>query len=136
MKKQWTLLLTLLMSLTLAGCASKPSDQAIMTQVSDRVSQQGSGFWRAENIKKVNGFEKSDRIYIADVTYEVVFTKSLSDATYLTQQDMPNMMVNALWLMQARLLYGDFKAGERFNKQEKLTFLKTEQGWQLSEADE
>jgi uncharacterized lipoprotein YmbA len=52
MKKQWTLLLTILMSLTLAGCASKPSDHVIMTQVSDRVSHQGSDFWRAENIRE------------------------------------------------------------------------------------
>lgn len=120
----------------LAGCSGRPSDSEIETQITGKfLSNGGEEIFAVENFKKTNGFEKDSKTYIADVRYELVFKKSLQELAQTlkneSQQSPFEAMGAGLGVMALKLQYGDFKAGHRVEKEEKVTFIKTENGWRV-----
>jgi hypothetical protein len=82
-------------------------------------------FLEIRNFQKTNGFERDSRTYEADVRYDIRFTTNLQD---MAQSVSP---LNAFQLMSLRLKYGVFSSGQTVTKTEKMTFIRTEQGWRL-----
>ncbi|KAB2935563.1 MAG: hypothetical protein F9K25_03420 [Candidatus Contendobacter sp.] len=116
--------------LLLAACANRPSDGNIERQVNERLLREGGSLYIVENFRKTNGFEPGQNVYVAEVEYDLVFQKSLADLA-LNLRDSKDPLLAGLDLVELGIKYGQFQAGERRHRTEKVTFHKTEQGWLL-----
>ena len=116
--------------LLLAACANRPGDSDIQRQVTERLLGQDGSLYVVENFRKTNGFEPSQNVYVAEVEYNLVFQKSLADLA-LNLRDRNDPLLAGLDLVALGLKYGQFQAGERRHRSERVTFHKTERGWLL-----
>lgn len=114
----------------LAACSSRPDDALIKTQLVEALTRDAAGLFTVENVVRTNGFEASSNVYQADVEYDLVFQKSLTEVA-AGVRDAHNPLAAGLGTVLLGARYGDFRAGQRLHQQEKLTFHKTERGWQL-----
>ncbi|MFD0949909.1 hypothetical protein ACFQ0F_05825 [Paraperlucidibaca wandonensis] len=134
--KKLTFLFVLIFALI--GCSDKPSDNEIEEQiVGNLLSNGGDEIFRIENFEKTNGFEKDSKTYIADVKYELVFKKSLHEVAQQLKQESQESpfgrMGAELGVMALKMQFGSFEAGHKVSKEEKISFNKTENGWQVAE---
>ena len=125
---------------TLAACSGKPSVSEIRDQVASRLQAEGRDrLFEIRNFRKRNGFRKDDHTYIADVEYELVFRKSLADLQDELEKDAQDSPFRALSssveIMALKLKYGNFRAGDHLARKDKLTLIKTEQGWRIQGDD-
>lgn len=132
------ILLLLLVSASLSACSNKPSDAEIKEQMLGHILNVDSqNVFSVENFKKTNGFEESKNTYIADVKYDLVFKISLKEMSQAVKEDQNtapfNALAGGLAVMALKMQYGDVKAGDKINKEEKVTFIKTENGWRIKE---
>lgn len=124
--------------LLLASCSGKPRTGEIENQVVAQLHAGGdASIFHIENFQKVNGFEGQDGTYIAEISYDVVFDKGFSDMTAAAGDSMQNNPLGSfLGGMQAfgyLVQFGNFTKGERRTMTDKVTLLKTDNGWRLSE---
>ena len=105
-------------------------DGDIERQVNERLLREGGSLYIVENFRKTNGFEPGQNVYVAEVEYDLVFQKSLADLA-LNLRDSKDPLLAGLDLVELGIKYGQFQAGERRHRTEKVTFHKTEQGWLL-----
>lgn len=128
----------LVLMLILLGCSGKPSDVEIESLfVENLLKDGGEQLFQIDNFEKTNGFEKDSKNYIADVKYDLVFVKSLSEISERLVLESKHNILNSLGagigLLSLKVQYGNFKAGHRITKEEKVTFIKTEKGWRISQ---
>lgn len=92
-----------------------------------------------ENFEKTNGFEKDSKTYIADVKYVIVFKKGVAelseDLKRKSQGSAFGEMGTAFGVLALQMQYGNFKAGHRVEKEDKIVFIKTENGWRISASE-
>lgn len=121
-----------LMAVALTACSGKPSDSDIKAlYIEDAMKGKDPTLSVIENFVKVNGYQKDERTYIADVTYDIVFKKSYDDLAKETRAggDLGKMLsVEALGGQ-----IGRFKVGHKMSYTAKPNFIKTEKGWILQE---
>ncbi|MDM7323193.1 MAG: hypothetical protein P3W87_008010 [Gammaproteobacteria bacterium] len=128
--KRWPrLIFPLLLVGLLSACANKPSERELRTLLAQKLCKEG--FCKVENLHKQNGYWKDDHRYVAEVRYELVFTKSLREVAVEMSDENGRQSSNALAELFLGMVYGDFKAGDRLPREEAVTLLKTEQGWRL-----
>jgi len=137
MKKLFTVLL---IALLLTACSKKPTVLEMQQQFEATLQQDGRDqLFSVENFQKTNGFQKSDNIYVADVKYDLVFKKDfgqvLEEMKEQARDNPVQVFSDGMSSMALRLQYGDFKAGLRISQEEKLTFIKTEQGWRIEQPE-
>jgi hypothetical protein len=125
-----------LISLAIVACSAKPSDRQIEQLVSETIlSDGGNETYELSNFEKTNGLAKNERLYIADIRYQLTFKKGfveLSDQVINEPGDSPFETVGAGFkLMTMRMQFGDFKAGDSIIKEDRVQLAKTEQGWLL-----
>jgi len=128
------MILFVLFSLT--ACNVAPDDGEIKIQIAKVALQDGGEkIFFFENFKKINGLMQKEGRYVAEVSYDLVFRKSLEDISTEISQEAQKSPINAiesgLKLMAKLLQYGQFKAGDRLSYHKKFTLIKTEQGWRL-----
>lgn len=126
------------MALCLVGCGNKPSDSEIKNQVVGNImSDGGDDLFKVENFKKTNGFERDEKTYIADVEYDLVFKKGLREIAQQIRQESRGSLFGdmgaGMATMALKMEYGDFEAGHRVGKTDKVVFIKTEKGWRIDE---
>lgn len=131
-------LMIIAMALCLVGCGNKPSDSEIKNQVvGNLLSDGGKDMFAVENFKKTNGFERDEKTYIADVEYELVFKKGLREVAQQLKQESQGSLFGDMGVgvavMALQMEHGDFKAGHRVSKAEKIIFIKTENGWRIDD---
>lgn len=137
MKRFWPGLLTLLALLVLAGCSSKPSDEAIREQITNRLQQPyGGTIFEVVNFSKVNGIPRDGNNYIAEVEYDLRFKVGLDDAATALKQVSDNIFAAGMKAAALGVTYGDFKAGDTQHKKERIPFIRTEKGWLINEGAE
>lgn len=134
--------LILILSLTaLAGCSGPPSVEEIKEQLVSVVVGDAGGIATVENFEKINGYEKGEEKYIADVTYDLVFSK---DAKGMLQQAIKKSPPATFAAMGSEGLalaaFGpammDLVAGQKFSIRDTVTLIKSvraEKGWVLEE---
>ena len=133
-------LLSPLLLLLLAGCssASAPTDREIDDLV--RAGLAWPEVYDILDVRKTNGFRKQDNIYIADVEYGLQFKKSLFAAQKLLAREMERHhplagLLGGMFSGPALLIeFGQFDAGDRVTRAAKITFIKTEKGWQIDQV--
>lgn len=128
------LLLIFLLVFGLTACNSAPKEAEIKIQVAKvALKDGGEKIFSFENFKKINGLMREDGRYIAEVSYDLVFRKSLATISEEIGQDAAESPIGAIEssfkLMAQLLQYGQFKAGDRLSYHKKYVLLKTEQGW-------
>jgi len=134
MSRFWRAATTLLLVLLMAGCNSKPGDQAIRQQVTDRLNQQyGDAIFEVVNFKKTNGFPRDDNTYIAEVEYDLRFKVDLKDASKALQPQSSNIFAAGVQAAALGLTYGDFKAGDVQHLKERVRFVRADKGWLIDE---
>ncbi len=131
------LLLALVVSLTLVGCQKLPNDNTVETLVTAHVLSSGfEDLFAVENFAKTNGFQPSDNIFIVDVEYDMVFQKSFMDVVEEISKNPTGPqygVFGAKFILAAiESNFGQFEVGDRINKKEKVTLLRTENGWQVA----
>ena len=130
-------LVLLLAALLLWGCSSKPKDAEIENLVRDDVLSEGLGdLFRLENFSRINGFRESDNVYIVDVEYDLVFQKSFVEVVREIREDPTGpqygIFGSKLILTAIQSNFGQFEAGDKIHKAEKVTLHNTEKGWRLA----
>jgi hypothetical protein len=126
-----------LLSILLGACSGLPEDKAIETMVRDSILSDGLGdLFMLENFSKTNGFRESDNVYIVDVEYDLVFQRSFIDVMREIRADPTGpqygMFGSKLVLAAIQSNFGQFEAGDRIHKTDKVTLHQTEKGWQLA----
>ena len=125
------------LAIFLSACSGVPEDKEIETLVRNNVLSEGLGdLFRLENFKKANGFRESDNVYIVDVEYDLVFQKSFIE---VVREIRANPTGPQYGLFGSRLVltaiqsnFGQFEAGDKIHKQDKITLQNTEQGWRIA----
>ena len=124
------------LSLFLLACSGKPSTSELEKLVAVELkANTPQAIYSIENFKKLDGMAQDATHYSADVSYDLVFNKSLQDVATQAQQapggplDKLDAGMN---LVSLSLLYGDFKAGDRLPRQQTLNLVKSENGWRLA----
>jgi hypothetical protein len=126
-----------LLSVLLSACSGLPEDKAIETMLRDSILSDGLGdLFVLENFTKTNGFRESDNVYIVDIEYDLVFQKSFNEVMREIRADPTGpqygMFGSKLLLAAIQSNFGQFDAGDRIHKEDKVTLHKTEKGWQLA----
>lgn len=126
-----------LLSTLLSACSGLPEDKAIETMLRDSILSDGLGdLFVLESFTKTNGFRESDNVYIVDLEYDLVFQKSFVDVMREIRADPTGpqygMFGSKLVVAAIQSNFGQFEAGDRIHKVDKVTLHKTEQGWQLA----
>ena len=124
------------LSLFLLACSGKPSTSELEKLVAVELkANTPQAIYSIENFKKLDGMAQDATHYSADVSYDLVFNKSLQDVATQAQQ-APGGALDKLGagmnLVSLSLLYGDFKAGDRLPRQQTLNLVKSENGWRLA----
>ncbi len=137
MNRVWPGFIALLALVLLAGCSSKPSDDAIREQVTARLQQEyGTTLFEVVNFTKVNGIPRDSNTYIAEVEYDLRFKVGLDRAATVLQQAGENIFTAGLKAAALGVTYGDFKAGDTVHKSERVRFVRAEKGWLIDEEDD
>jgi hypothetical protein len=128
---------TALLAVLLSACSGLPEDKAIETMLRDSILSDGLGdLFVLENFSKTNGFKESDNVYIVDIEYDLVFQKSFIEVMREIRSDPTGpqygMFGSKLVLAAIQSNFGQFEAGDRIHKVDKVTLHKTEKGWQLA----
>ena len=124
------------LSLALLACSGAPSGSEMEKLVSIELkANTPQAVFRIENFKKLDGQLEDASHYTANVSYELVFTKSLQEIADSAGQ-APGGALDKLGagmnLVTLSLMYGDFKAGDRLPRQQTLHLMKNEAGWRLA----
>lgn len=144
-------LLTILLLLLLAGCSGKPGDSELRNQVIPLlVTEDIKNYVEVKNLHKTNGYETDKNTYTVDIAYDLVFKISFAEMVQESQKAMQqtsnltgnqsvdqflggmSSFFNGMGLLALKEEYGEFKAGDTFSKQDRVIFIKTENGWRLS----
>jgi hypothetical protein len=130
-------LVAALVTLLLWGCASKPQDDEIESLVREAVLSEGlGGLFSLENYTRTNGFRESDNVYVVDVEYDLVFQKSFIEVVREIRADPTGpqygIFGSKLILSAIQSNFGQFEAGDKIHKAEKVTLHNTEQGWRVA----
>lgn len=130
------ILVVLSLSLFIAACSGKPSngelEKILLIELKADAPQ---AIYKVENFQKIDGLAQDATHYSADISYELVFTKSLNDIARQAE-NAPGGPLDKLGagmnLVTLSLLYGDFKVGDRLPRQQTLNLVKSENGWRLA----
>ena len=118
----------------LVACSPIPEDAEIRRLFTEHKLSNGFGdLFSVEDFKKLNGFLKSENIYIVDVAYDLAFKKSLGDVLTEISEDpvgpQYGVFGSKFIAYTIKANFGNFSAGDRIHREEKITLIKTEKGW-------
>ncbi len=128
--------MALLVSLSLTGCDKLPNDHDVEQLVTQHVLSNGfQDLFTVEGFAKTNGFQPSDNTYIVEVEYDLVFQKSFLDVVREIRDNPTGPqygVFGAKFILAAiESNFGQFEVGDRIQKKEKVTLIRTEKGWQV-----
>lgn len=128
-----------LLLIILAGCSSKPSTSEIQSQVEKVILSEGRDkIFAVSDFEKVNGFSGSDTGYTADIKYSLVFKVGLSELQDNIRREAGNNDLGEFGAVVGGaamfFTFGNFKAGDKVPRQEKVEFIKTDNGWMISDS--
>lgn len=127
------------LALLIGACApGVPDDERLEAMLRDHLLADGLGdLFSMEKFVKTNGFRQSENVYVASVEYDLVFQKSFADVMQEIRKDPTGpqygLFGSKLLITAIQSDFGQFEAGDRIRKVEKITLHNTEQGWQLAE---
>jgi len=126
----------ILTSLAIA-CSPLPDTAEIETIFTEHKLSNGySELFDLQAFKKTNGFHQSENVYVVDVEYDLTFKKGLGDVLSEISEDPVGPQYGVLGskfiAYTIRANFGNFSAGDRIHRKEKVTLIKTEQGWQIN----
>ncbi len=121
-----------------SGTSSKqPNDDEVEQAIRMAVLTDGKEqVMSVENFKKLNGRLKPDGTYVADVSYDLVFSKSYTDLKLEYHVDggksaaQLGPVATVLYTFQAN--NGQWKAGSHFPMTNTIPLVKSEKGWIIS----
>ena len=121
----------------LAGCSGKPSTGELRSELQVQLDRLGmADVCEVDKVERVNGFEKDDKTYVADVKYDLVFKKSLQewarDLEKKAGSAQGGQFAAGLGVLAMKMQFGDFTKGQRTTQSAKLTLIKTENGWRIA----
>jgi len=126
----------------LAGCSNKPSESVMADQIEHSINQQfGVEFIEVEDLEKINARKNGDDKYIADLAFDIEYTKSLAEVGAAMREDSPahpnapqvmtQVLLSSFATMGLKAAFGDFKKGDKKHVENQFTFVKSENGWVL-----
>ncbi|RJG50452.1 hypothetical protein [Motilimonas pumila] len=130
-------IIILVLALGLFACSKAPSDSTMEQLIATQILQGDAGqYIKIDNFNVSGGIQESDNTFIAELSYDLVFTKSLQEIKALKQaqagEDMMDSVSNSFGVMALQMQHGDFPAGYRLSQQQNGVFVKTDSGWVLT----
>jgi len=120
--------------LTLAACSSSPSETRMTELIQSSIPSDIREYVAVRHLKKLNGVKK-DNTYKADVEYDIIFKKSFHEISDKlkshTGSPLLERMKTNMFIASLRMNAGNFKAGYQRHVQQKIAFIKSENGWIL-----
>jgi hypothetical protein len=110
----------------LAACSGAPSDSRMADQIAGQFNDEfGTDFVRVDHLSESEGHMDGKTRYVADVAYELRFTKSLAEV---------RDAAGPVQAMELAVLYGDFSKGDTKQMRNRVVFEKTDKGWVLTDS--
>ncbi|MCF8304483.1 MAG: hypothetical protein K9I94_14510 [Bacteroidales bacterium] len=124
-----------LVVIVLTGCSGKPGSRQVEKQIENYLIGNGlEKLYEVENVKKVNGILENDNTYIAIVKYELIFKMNLEEyGKTLDDNDVMGSFNDFGNLLSIIISYGEVKEGDKIERKDEFTFIKTDNGWRLME---
>lgn len=117
---------------TLTACSAAPSDAVMAKQIQSTMNREmGTQFVRVDHLKKTNGRKGGDNTYIANLEYDITFTKGM-DAVASAMMGGGKGVMGSAAAAGLKMAMGDFKAGDTKHVKGTYTFAKSEKGWVLT----
>ena len=135
----------------LTACARTPSEGEIRRLVlAEAIDQDLAQFVEISEFRKTNGYEPGSNSYVADIQYKVTFRKRFAEMAADLEKEAAAAnsaagrsnaeravagaanAVAGIGLLALAFQYGEFQAGDSFERSDRVSFIKTENGWQLS----
>jgi hypothetical protein len=141
-------LLILMLTLALAACSMKPSDQEVESAIRARFKNaEMAPLVEVAAVVRKNGYSDQNGVYVVEVDTVFVFKKSLKELEELWMKEderrpkTPEVKGasatvriksrNEMELLELKDAFGDFPAGFKYTRSDKVPFIKTEKGWQI-----
>lgn len=118
------------LALFLVGCGG-PSEKQMLQQYVDytQFNHDMPALYEASKHKKLDGYEQSETLYIADMSHEIRFLMDFDQFSHYINESAG--FFAPVYLMQIRTEFGDFKQGDVKKMTNTVTFVKKESGWTL-----
>ncbi len=118
------------------ACSSSPSEAEIKKELSQFLNQPVE-FVEVTNFKKISGSQSGKEEYIADVEYDIQFTKGMQEALTELESKLadanrepgPLGELGSVGFLMYR--FGHFTAGQRHHLNERVHLIKIEEGWRF-----
>jgi hypothetical protein len=132
-----SLLYIIFLSLGICGCTSPPAEEQIKVQIARHIlPQAGEEIFSLENFEKLDGRMNEDGSYSVEVSYDLVFRKSLDEVSTQLSAEAARApfeaMHKGLDIFAKVMQFGNFKAGDRIHRTEIYHFIRTEKSWRLA----
>ena len=129
----WGLALALALPLALSACFDKRPSEAEVARLMAKAND--NALMHVENVAVVNGFEESDKVFVADLAYDVVFDRGAREVTSICKANsLGDSIMCGATIFALTMKFGDFKAGERFHLTDSVTFIRKDKGWEIRPA--
>jgi len=116
----------------LAGCSGTPGESAIAKQIEQTTNKQfGVDFVHVDDLEKTNGRKEGDNNYIADVVFDLEYTKNSDQVVDEMTKNTPAGMGRSIAAMTLKSIVGEFKAGDTKHVETTVKLSKSENGWVL-----
>jgi len=141
---KWFLLIVCGLSL-MVGCSREPSESTMAIQIEQQINQQfGVEFVNITNFHKTNGKKDGDGEYIANVEYDIVFTKDVDEvainmiygeqqSTLSNSEAAVRDVLAGVGAIGLQMAFGKFKKGDKKHIKSTQKFAKWDDGWLLIE---
>lgn len=123
-----------LVACSAAASANRPSDPEIESKVRAALLSDGKDkVMTVENFKKLNGILNQDGSYVAEVSYDLVFSKSYQQLKeqYDVDESKAASQLGPLRTFLLTFYYANsaWQAGQHFPRTQNVPFIKSEKGW-------
>lgn len=123
--KSWRLTL-IAISVALSACSGTPSDSQMSLEIASQFNHEfGTDFVKVKDLNQTRGHKDGKKRYVADVKYELEFTKSLNQV---------KDEAGPVQTMELVVMFGDFHRGDTKHMSNHLLFEKTDNKWVLTNS--
>lgn len=136
MRRHFENAFAIMLLVAVAGCSQGLGEAQMASLMNDHLGREGQGTYiSVVNLRKINAHTSADSKYVADVEYDVFFTKGLDEIEDILIRDAKDNVLaginTSMQMLMLKTRFGNFQAGFSFPTTNTVTFVKGEKGWMV-----